>query len=107
MEKINIVLQENVTNFLHELVFNLFENQYFSNEESAVHYVKKIYDFIEFKLSLHTYRNTPEKLIKFGSKYTFYKINRHTTWYIFFESFENRYLITYITNNHSEIINLL
>lgn len=26
---------------------------------------------------------------------------------IFFESYENQYLITYITNNHSEIINLL
>ncbi|WP_294203300.1 hypothetical protein [uncultured Chryseobacterium sp.] len=54
MEKVNIILRKNVTDFLNELVFNLFENDYFSNEESA--YVKKIYDFIESRLPLFTHK---------------------------------------------------
>ncbi|WP_294314878.1 hypothetical protein [uncultured Chryseobacterium sp.] len=56
MEKVNIILRKNVADFLNELVFNLFENDYFSNEESALHYVKKMYDFIESRLPLFTHK---------------------------------------------------
>ena len=37
-----------------------------------------------------------------GKKYIFYKANSRTTWYVFFESNENKILITGILNNHCE-----
>lgn len=49
-------------------------------------------------------KQTPINLIELGSKYIFYKASQNTTWYIFFETSGNRYLVTFITNNYSEII---
>ena len=37
----------------------------------------------------------------------FYKSNPRTTWYIFFDKEDNQYLITFITNNHTEIAKYL
>lgn len=102
-----IILRKNVTEFLEELVQILFEKEYFGFESDALSYVSKIYDFIEFELPNFPFRRTPPELIHFGSKYAFYKANNHTTWFIFFEHFHKRYLITHITNNHSEEANFL
>lgn len=106
MEKI-ILLQQNVTNFLEDLILILFEKEYFGFEEDAQLYVKNIYDFIEYELIHFPYKTTPKKLIALGANYAFYKSNTRTTWYVFFEKFDNRYLVTYITNNHAEIIQYL
>lgn len=70
--------------------------------ESSFDYVDKIVDFIEWDIENFPHKPTPEKLIRFGSKYVFYKANERTTWYIFFENKGNRYVVTYITNNHTE-----
>jgi len=101
LEKI-IILQQDVTDFLERLIQILFEKEYFGFEESAHLYVSKIYDFIEHKLINAITKQTPEKLLYLGSKYVFYKANNRTTWYVFFENRDNRYLITHITNNHTE-----
>lgn len=106
MEKI-ILLQQNVTDFLEDLILILFEKEYFGFEENAQLYVKNIYDFIEFELVHFPYKTTPKEINTFGANYAFYKANSRTTWYIFFEKSDNRYLVTYITNNHSEIIQYL
>ena len=55
---------------------------------------QNIFDFLSI--------NTTSELKKFGSKYIFYKLNRLTTWYIFFENKNNNYLITHILNSHIE-----
>lgn len=102
-----IVLQLDVTDFLENLIQTLFEKEYFGFEASAEAYVAKIYDFIENELIFFPHKQTPEKLIRFGSKYVFYKVNNQTTWYIFFENKDNRYLVTYITNNHTEDASVL
>ncbi len=102
-----IIFQQNVTDYLENLVQILFEKKYFGYEESAQIYVSKIYDFIEYKIINFPHKTTPEELKHFGSKYAFYKANEHTTWYIFFEKKNNRYLITYITNNHTRELNFL
>ena len=107
MEEIEIILQQNVTDYLEELILVLYENEYFGFEIDAQDYIQKIYDFIEQSISVFPYRNTPLKLLQLGSKYIFYKANPNTTWYIFFESSDNRFLITYITNNYSEIVQFL
>lgn len=107
MEKVNVIIRKNVTDYLEELVFILYENEYFGFENDAQEYVQKIYDFIEYNLPIFPFRNTPENLIELGSKYIFYKANHTTTWYIFFENLENRYLVTFITNSHSDIVQYL
>lgn len=84
MEK-EIILQQDVNQFLQKLILILFEKDYFGFEEAAELYVSKIYDFIENDLSNFPPKKTPEKLVKFGGKYTFYKANENTIWYIFFE----------------------
>ncbi|MCS3871009.1 hypothetical protein J3D55_003925 [Chryseobacterium ginsenosidimutans] len=107
MEKVNIILHPSVTAFFEELITVLYEKNYFGFESDAQAYVRKIYDFIEYNLPIFPYKKTPENLLSLGSKYIFYKANQNTTWYIFFENSENRYLITFITNNYSEIIQFL
>lgn len=107
MEEIEIILQQNVTNYLEELILILYENEYFGFESDAQIYVQKIYDFIEHNLPIFPHKITPENLTDLGSKYIFYKANPSTTWYIFFESSDNRFLVSYITNNFSEIIKFL
>ncbi len=96
-----MILQQNVREYLDNLIQILFENDYFGFEESAQIYVSKIYDFIEHELINFPYKITPEKLSHFGQKYAFYNANNRTTWYIFFEIKDSRLLITYLTNNHA------
>lgn len=63
MEEIKVILRKNVTDFLEELVFILFEKEYFGFEDNEQDYVQKIYDFIEFNLPNFHPKNTPENLI--------------------------------------------
>lgn len=107
MEEITVILQKNVTAFLEDLIILLYEKEYFGFESDAQEYVDNIYDFIEHNLPIFPCRNTPMNLLNLGSKYIFYKANQNTTWYIFFENQDNRYLVTFITNNYSEIIQFL
>ncbi|MFA7444791.1 MAG: hypothetical protein WCY89_02510 [Flavobacteriaceae bacterium] len=102
MGKITIQYLSDVKARLNSLVFILYEKEYFSFLESSYDYVDRLIEFIDNDLINFPHKQTPEKLIRFGSKYVFYKANNHTTWYIFFETKDNRYLITYITNNHTE-----
>ena len=96
-----MILQQNVREYLDNLIQILFENDYFSFEESAQIYVSKIYDFIEFDIINFPYKISPENLKHLGTKYAFYKANENTTCYIFIEINDNRILVTYITNNHA------
>ncbi len=107
MEKITIQYRTEVEEYLNELNFLLFEKEYFGFLENAFDYVEQFIDFIEYNLPLFPSKNTPPALSSLGSKYIFYKANHQTTWYIFFENSGNRFLVTYITNSHSEIVNFL
>lgn len=105
MEKVKSEIFPEVITFLNELIGQLFHKEYFGFEDSAQLYVQKIYDFIENDLMNFPHKTTPVKLKKFGSNYAFYRPNNRTTWYVFFEKNNNRYLITYITNNHVKELN--
>ena len=96
MEKTIILYKPQVEFYINNLVFILFQNDYFSYLENAIRYKDKIIDFIEEN------KTTPLQLKEFGSNYIFYKSNSRTTWYIFFENKGNNYIITYITNSNSE-----
>ncbi|WP_281336869.1 hypothetical protein [Flavobacterium eburneipallidum] len=102
MEKVNILYRPEVESYLNELIFVLFKENYFSYLENSILYKDKIIDFIENDIATFPSKKTPSALKNFGSKYIFYKSNQRTTWYVFFESKKNNYLITNIINSHSE-----
>lgn len=83
MDEIKIYYKPEVEEFINELVYVLYLNDYFGFLESAILYKNKIIDFIEANISDFHFRHTPFVLRSLGSKYIFYKSNERTTWYIF------------------------
>ena len=100
MEK--IIFEKAVLEYFDDLVFALFEDEYFGFPDSAQNYVNKIVAFIVSSISSFPHKKTPKPLKYLGSEYIFYKPNARTTWYIFFEERNQNYLITGILNNYSE-----
>jgi len=97
-----VQFQNNVLNFFDDLIYTLFENEYFGFVESSEEYVNKIVDFIYANILIFPSKKTPLQLKQFGSNYIFYKINPRTTWFIFFEKQNNNFFISKILNNHCE-----
>jgi hypothetical protein len=97
-----VIFKNKVLDYLDELVYILFKKEYFSYSENAQRYVDKIVDFIVFEINSFPHKTTPPKLQYLGSNYIFYNSNNRTTWYIFFERKNQKYLITGIINNHCE-----
>lgn len=83
MEK--VIFKDKVLDYLDELVYTLFKEEYFSYSENAQLYVDKIVDFIILGINSFPHKITPQKLQYLGSNYIFYKSNNRTTWYVFFE----------------------
>lgn len=100
-----VQFQNNVLNYFDELIFVLFEDEYFGFVESSEEYISRIVDFIYFNIDRFPSKKTPIQLQKFGPNYIFYKINPRTTWYIFFEKENNNYFVTHLMNNHCEDAN--
>lgn len=100
MEK--VIFKKAVLDYFDELVFTLFRKEYFSYPENAKLYVDKIVAFIFTEISTFPHKQTPKSLQHLGPSYVFYKANNRTTWYIFFEKRNNKFLITGIINNHCE-----
>lgn len=100
--KIKIIITPKVIIYLDDLVQILYKKEYFGFIESAEDYVSKIYDILDENIKLSTHKTTPQELKYFGANYIFYKSNKRTTWYIFFEKKNTNYLVTGIINNHCE-----
>lgn len=100
MEKIIISYTPEVEQYLNNLIDILFNKEYFGFIENAIEYVVNIINDIEINIHNKKHQTTPQELIKFGKYYIAYKANNKTSWYIFFDKKDNRYLIKYITNNH-------
>lgn len=105
MEK--VIFTKNTLDYFDNLVFTLFSENYFAYEESAQKYVGKIVDFIVNKIHDFPHRNAPSPLKHLGDFYIFYKANKRTTWYIFFEKRDKKYIITSIFNNYCEEVRFL
>lgn len=100
--KIKVFFTPYVIEFLDDLVRVLYKKEYFGFIETAEEYVLKIYDAVPENIKSSTHKVTPRSLKYLGSHYIFYKSNNRTTWYVFFETKENNYLVTGIINNHCE-----
>jgi hypothetical protein len=88
--------------YLKELSLLLYEKGYFVFYENAEEYVIKLVTHIESNISTLPKKVAPDRFNRFGKNmhYITYRPNRHTTWYIFFQSKNDNYVVRYITNNH-------
>ena len=93
---------ESVLEYLDQLIYELYRNDYFSFIETAEEYVNKIIDYVEVNIERLQSRKSPAPLKIFGAYYISYNPNRRTTWYIFFEKKSDHYLVTSILNNYCE-----
>lgn len=107
MEKVTVYFKPEVIGYLNALVLQLYESDYFGFMQSAIDYKNKLIDYIEDNIANFPYKNSPLDVIHFGSFYMFYKSNKRTTWYVFFEKKGNTYLVTQISNNHQSIAKFL
>ena len=96
MEK--VIITEEASDFLDELIAFLFEEEYFGFMTSSIKYVNNIYDFI---YTIPTLKKKNTRNNKYGNWYCSYKHNTKTTWYITFDVEDGIYLVTHITNNHT------
>ncbi len=99
-----VVYSVETKKYLRDLVYFLFQNEYFGFEEDAKNYVDRITFFIEESISTYPSKTSPEEFKIFGEKFMLYKANAQTTWYIFFDCDEDKFLIKFITNNHTDFI---
>ncbi|TDW46421.1 hypothetical protein EV144_10688 [Flavobacterium sp. 270] len=99
--KIEVIYTPDVIRSLDDLVITLYKREYFGFIDSAEKYVSDIYDAIPERIKKITHKKAPNIIRYLGSSYVFYKPNARTTWFIFFEKREQKYLITGIINNNS------
>ena len=91
-----------VIDYLEELTFALYEKGYFGFYDSACEYVDRMVNDISSNIHLKLCKKAPPYFSKYGKNmfYVSYQSNNQTTWYIFFNVNDDRYLIRFITNNH-------
>ena len=91
-----VQIQNNVLEYFDDLIYALFEDEYFGFVESSETYVNKIIDFIYENHQTFPSKTTPKQIKSLGSNYIFYKINPRPTWFIFFEKKAAIFLVTNI-----------
>lgn len=101
MEK-RIVYTPSFENYLIDLITILFFEEYFSYIENAEKYVIALRDEIEKYIDVRQHYKTPKFLSQYGSYFIVVSLNNKTSWYVFFDQRDQRYLVQYITNNHME-----
>lgn len=88
--------------YLKDLALLLYEKKYFGFYEDAEEYVTKLVTYVDSNIYSLLKKVAPDRFSRFGNNmhYVTYRPNRSTTWYIFFQSKIDNYLVRYITNNH-------
>ena len=100
-----LVLPE-VRQYLSELTWVLFDNDYFGFLESAEDYVESLFEDIKTTLPNRQKRPAPPYFQRYGKNmfYATFRKSKHTQWYVFFNIYEKdgtlTYLVRYIGNNH-------
>jgi hypothetical protein len=82
----NVILLPRVLEYLENLVFILFEKEYFCFLETAQKYVDDLLGDIITSLPKRPSKPAPQYFDKYGKnmEYVTFKKNKHTTWYVFF-----------------------
>jgi hypothetical protein len=95
-----------VRQYLYELSFILYKNNYFSYLDTAEKYVEELFEDIKTTLPNRQKYNAPKYFELYGKDmfYSIFRKNKHTQWYVFFSIYEDKgeliYLVRYISNNH-------
>ena len=95
-----------VREYFKDLVPVLYDLGYFSYLDRSQRYVKELIDDIKKNLPVKLKRPAPEYFNKYGGEmeYAVFTKNKRTTWYVFFDTYEDSekviYLVRYISNNH-------
>lgn len=100
MEEINYSYEFRVS--VLKLIDVLFQKEYFGFLETSIDYALKLYDFIEENIDGGSVKLTPNELVHLGKYYLKYSPNKRTSWYILFYQKEDKFLVNYILNNHTQ-----
>ena len=105
-----VIFLPDVRRHFENLIPILYERGYFGYKETAQKYVTDLFDDIENNLHIQVcvnlHKPAPNYFDKYGEnmEYTVFKKSKHTSWYVFFETYmengEIVYLVRYIANNH-------
>jgi hypothetical protein len=104
-----VIALQAVIEYLNNLVFILYEKEYFGFKESARNYVDELLGDIKTNLPIKLHKPAPKYFNKYGSNmdYAVFKVrkSKHTQWYVFFTIYKKNeemfYLVRYIANNHT------
>ena len=102
----NVIFISKVLEYFEILVITLYEKEYFSFLETSKKYVDELVNDILTTLPIRQHKPAPKQFDKYGKgmKYTVFRKNRRTSWYVFFKTYnkngETFYLVRYIANNH-------
>jgi hypothetical protein len=102
-----VVILPEVVDYFLELSSILYDKGYLGFEEAAVQYAIELFEDIKNNLPNKHRKVAPKYFDKFGKGmfYTFFKRNKNTSWYVFFNIYltngEAVYFVRYISNNHA------
>ena len=91
---------------LSESVQTLVEKNYFSDEDYAISYLVDVVRFFQLNIDHLVVRDAPTCFKRYcvitnKVKYVSYRNkNRNTTWYAFFEEYDDTISVVYLNNNH-------
>jgi len=98
-------IEKIVLDQLDESVQALVEKNYFSDEDYAVSYLIDIVRFFQLNIDHMVSRPAPAYFKRYcvmtnDLKYVSYRKSHRTTWYAFFEEYDDFISIVYLNNNH-------
>ena len=102
----NVLFLPEVLEYFESLVLILYEKGYFGLKETARKYVIELVSDIKTQLPTRRHRPAPPYFDQYGEsmEYAVFPKNKRTSWYVFFETYEENgqiyWLVRYISNNH-------
>ena len=102
-----VLIVPEVRQYFHDLQYVLYEKDYFSYFENAERYIEELIKDISKNLPSKLSKPAPIHFDQYGEdmEYAAFKKNKHTTWYVFFDIYEENeeiiYLVRHIENNHT------
>ena len=104
----NVVFNESVKFLFFELIDDLYQKEYFGFLNEAKEYVLEIEQYFKSEIPKLHQLGLNKKAMPYFEKYgkdlffaSYRRTKTHTTWYAFYEIFDNRYFkVVHIINNH-------
>lgn len=98
----SVLFSPEVEDDLYSLFRVLYDKEYLGTYDFAWGYVQDMIEYIVSNMEVKVKHPAPTYFSRYGKDlaYITYQRNVNTTWYVFFETHDDCYLITHITNNH-------